>query len=69
MFDNYLTPDQKRSLIEQRLVQFAAEGYQHQLNKQVAEATGDTEAVSNADNALGIITTAIEAHEVELGKL
>lgn len=69
MFDNYITADQKRSLIMQRLQQFAAEGYQHQLNKQLAEATNNTEAVEVANAALEIINTAIATHESELATL
>ena len=75
MFDNYLTADQKRSLIEQRLTQFAAEGYQHQLNKLNAQtathltAEEQAQAIEVAEKSMDIIQQAIATHEVELGKL
>jgi hypothetical protein len=62
-----LTNDQKKSILEQRLAQFAAEAYQHTLNKQVA---GDNpEAVKAADDALAILDAAIKVHQDELAKL
>ena len=62
-----LTDDQKRSILEQRIGQFAAEAWQHTINKQVA---GDNaEAVAAADEALAILDNAIKIHQDELAKL
>lgn len=62
-----LTNDQKKSILEQRIAQFAAEAYQHTLNKSVA---GDNaEAVDAADEALAILDNAITVHQAELAKL
>jgi hypothetical protein len=62
-----LTDDQKRSILEQRIAQFASEAYQHTLNKSVA---GDNaEAVQAADDALAILENAITVHQEELAKL
>ena len=47
-----LSADQKKALIEQRVQQFAAEAYQHELNKQVAEKIGDKLSIQQADAAL-----------------
>ena len=69
MFDNYLTPDQKRDLLGQRLTQFAAEAYQHQLNRELGAATGDSQLVANSEAALATLTKAIEVHEQELTSL
>ena len=62
-----LTDEQKRSILEQRLAQFAAEAYQHTLNKEVAK--DNAEAVAAADAALAILDTAITVHQEELAKL
>jgi hypothetical protein len=62
-----LTPEQKRAILEQRLAQFAAEGYQHTLNKEVAK--DNAEAVASADAALAILDAAIQVHQDELAKL
>lgn len=62
-----LTDDQKRSILEQRLAQFAAEAYQHTLNKEVAK--DNEEAIKAADDALAVLDTAITVHQDELAKL
>jgi hypothetical protein len=62
-----LTNEQKKSILEQRIAQFASEAYQHAINKQVA---GDnSEAVQAADDALAILDNAIKIHQEELAKL
>lgn len=66
-YSSLLSTEQKRSILEQRLQQFAAEAFQHTLNKQVA---GDNaEAVAAADDALAILDNAIAVHQEELAKL
>jgi hypothetical protein len=62
-----LTNDQKRSILEQRIAQFATEAYQHELNKEVAK--DNPEAIQAADDALAILDNAITVHQEELGKL
>lgn len=66
-YSTLLTDAEKRSILEQRLKQFAAEGYQHTLNKEVAKDNPD--AVAAADEALAILDKAIEVHQEELAKL
>lgn len=62
-----LTDEQKRSILEQRIGQFAAEAWQHTINKQIA---GDNaEALEAADAALAILDNAIKIHQDELAKL
>lgn len=68
-YSSYLSDEQKRSILEQRIQQFAAEAWQHQINAQIAEAAGNTEAVEQANTALATIGDAIAVHETELGKL
>lgn len=64
-----LTSEQRRNILEQRLAQFAAEAYQHSLNKQVALATGSDESAAQADEAIAILENAIEIHQTELNSL
>jgi hypothetical protein len=66
-YSSLLTTDQKRSILEQRLAQFASEAYQHTLNKEVAK--DNAEAVQAADDALAILDNAITVHQEELAKL
>tara|TARA_R110000868_G_C10651186_1_gene744965 strand:+ start:555 stop:779 length:225 start_codon:yes stop_codon:yes gene_type:complete len=66
-YSSLLSDEQKRSILEQRIAQFASEAYQHEINKKMA---GDNaEAVANADSALAILDNAIEIHQEELAKL
>lgn len=64
-YSGLLSPEQKQALLTERIQQFAAEAYQHQLNKQIAESIGDTEAISNADAALATLETAITVYQTE----
>jgi hypothetical protein len=68
-FDTLLTVEQKRNILEQRIQQFAAEGYQINLNKQIAESTENTAGVEEAENNLVIIEQAINTYQAELGTL
>ena len=68
-FAALLTDDQKKSLIEQRIAQFAAEGYQHQLNLDAAKAVGDEPLEASSKKAIEDLSKAIEAHQEELKKL
>jgi hypothetical protein len=64
-----LSDNQKRNILEQRLAQFAAEAYQHDINKQVATASNNPDGVTSANEALAILDTAITVHLEELSKL
>lgn len=64
-YSGLLSPEQKQALLTERIQQFAAEAYQHQLNKQIAESIGDTEAITNADQALATLETAINIYQTE----
>ena len=66
-YSTLLSDDQKRSILEQRIAQFASEAYQHTLNREVAKDNAD--AIAAADNALSILENAITVHQEELAKL
>jgi hypothetical protein len=66
-YASLLTNEQKRSILEQRIAQFATEAYQHELNKEVAKDNADV--VQAADEALTILSNAITVHQEELAKL
>lgn len=68
-YSSLLTADQKKAILEQRLTQFAAEAYQHEINKQVAVAADNEDGVKAADDALAILDKAITVHQSELSKL
>jgi hypothetical protein len=68
-YSSLLTSEQKKSILEQRLTQFASEAYQHDINKKVAAASNNEEGVKAAQDALAILEGAIEVHQDELAKL
>jgi hypothetical protein len=68
-FNTLLTDEHKRDLLQQRIEQFAAEAYQHELNRQIAVSINDAEATSQAESALITLETAINVHQAELDSL
>lgn len=68
-YEELLTSDQKRQILEQRITQFASEAWQHELNKQTCQAVGDTEGMTAADNALTVLGAAIGVHQEKLAEL
>lgn len=68
-YSGLLTDEQKRSILSQRLTQFAAEAYQHEINKEVAQASSNDDGVKAANDALAILEVAITKHKSELDKL
>lgn len=68
-YSNLLSAEQKKSILEARVQQFASEAFQHQINKTVAEASNNEDGVKAADEALAILDKAIEVHQEELAKL
>lgn len=68
-YSQYLTAEQKRNLLQQRIAQFAAEAWQHELNKKTCEQINDENGVANATAALSTLETAIAVHQDELNSL
>lgn len=68
-FGSLLTDEQKAALIQQRISQFAAEAYQHTLNKVTAEKLGAEDQIANAEKNLELLESAINVHQEELAKL
>ena len=54
-YSSLLSADQKRSILEQRIAQFATEAYQHEINKKMAgdnaEAVAAAMAKKDAEHA------------------
>jgi len=65
-FSKLLTDEQKRSLLQQRIEQFASEAYQHELNRQIAEKVNDTESAALSVASLVTLETAITVHQEQL---
>jgi hypothetical protein len=68
-FSAYLTDEQKKNIIAQRIQQFAVEGYQISINRKVAEASGDEAVLAEIDKNIETLTNVIAAYQVELDAL
>lgn len=68
-YSSILTVEQKKNILSQRIGQFAAEAWQHELNKQTCVQLGDEAGIQSADNALSILEAAIGVHQTELASL
>jgi hypothetical protein len=68
-YENLLTVEQKKAIVENRLQQFAAEAYQTELNKQIQIRQNDELAADACDASLSLIESAIAVHVEELAKL
>lgn len=68
-YSQYLSAEQKRSLLQQRISQFAAEAWQHELNKRTCIEINDENGIASATAALGTLEAAIKVHEQELAEI
>lgn len=68
-FSAYLTDEQKRGLIVQRIQQFAVEGYQISINRKVAEANDDKDVLEEIDKNIATLNQVIAVYTEELNAL
>jgi hypothetical protein len=68
-FSSLLTPEQKRTLLEGRIQQFASEAYQYTLNLKTAESVGTEEQVEGIKKSIEVLESAITVHQEELAAL
>lgn len=68
-YDNLLTQEQKKAIVENRIQQFASEAYQTELNQEIQKRAGNDEVAAGYYETLALIETAIEVHTEELTKL
>lgn len=68
-FSAYLTDEQQKNIIAQRIQQFAVEGFQISINRKVAEANGDEAVLAEIDKNIETLTSVIAAYQAELDAL
>ena len=68
-YSSLLTAEQKQNILNQRISQFAAEAWQHELNKQTCTQLGDEAGVASSEAALTTLEAAIGVHQAELSAL
>lgn len=68
-YSSLLSAEQRRTLLNQRISQFAAEAWQHELNKRTCTQLGDEAGIESADRALEVLNAAIAVHQEELSQI
>ena len=68
-YSSLLTAEQKQNILNQRIAQFAAEAWQHELNKQTCTQLNDEAGVASAEQALATLEAAINVHQAELNNI
>jgi hypothetical protein len=62
-FDAYLTDEDKSILLQRKIAQFAAEGYQHELNLKLAQDTNNEELLTQSNQSIDAIKSIIAYFE------
>jgi hypothetical protein len=68
-FEDLLPEGTKRSMIEERITQLAAEGLANQLAKTEAEARNDAESIAKYEENIARIVSSIEANQAQIADL
>lgn len=68
-FNEYLSDEEKAMIIQQRIKQFASEGYQQELNRDLALKSENTEIVEQIEESIEAIKKAIEIQKELLDNL
>lgn len=68
-YSAYLTDETKRNILQQRLANFAAEAWQHELNKKAYLEAGNEQGVEQSDAAIALLSSMIASHQAELNLL
>lgn len=65
-YSEILSNEQKINILNQRIAQFAAEAWQHELNKRTCMNLNDEAGVESSTKALEVLEAAIAVHQAEL---
>ena len=68
-FISLLPIEERRTVLKQRIQQLAAEGYQHQLNKEGAQRNGKQDLILEADEKIIEISNVIQIYQRDLNAL
>jgi hypothetical protein len=68
-FISLLPLEERRTVLKQRIQQLAAEGYQHQLNKEGAQRNGKQDLILEAEQKIIEIGNVIQIYQRDLNAL
>jgi len=66
---NILSAEQKREILSARILQFARDAYQYNLNLKAAKIIGSEDQVEKIQKSLEVLEAAIGVHQEELDNL
>jgi len=68
-YDALLSAEQKQTIIENRIQQFAADMFQTELNREIHVRAGNEDAITGSDESIAFLKIAIDVHQEELAKI
>jgi hypothetical protein len=68
-YNNILTTEQKKEILNARILQFARDAYQYNLNLKAAELIASSDQVESIKKSLEVLEAAISVHQKELDEL
>jgi hypothetical protein len=68
-YSNILSTEQKREILTARVLQFARDAYQYDLNLKAAKLIGSEDQIEKIEKSLEVLEAAISVHQKELDSL
>jgi hypothetical protein len=68
-FSELLSNDQRKEVLQNRILGFTVEAYQVSLNAKIAEKVGDEEGAAQAANSLRTLEIAIQVYTEEMSTI
>jgi hypothetical protein len=68
-YNDILSTEQKKEILNARILQFARDAYQYNLNLKAAELIASSEQVESIKKSLEVLEAAISVHQKELDEL
>jgi hypothetical protein len=68
-YSDILSTEQKKEILNARILQFARDAYQYNLNLKAAELIASSDQVESIKKSLEVLEAAISVHQKELDEL
>jgi len=68
-YNDILSTEQKKEILNARILQFARDAYQYNLNLKAAELIASSDQVESIKKSLEVLEAAISVHQKELDEL
>jgi hypothetical protein len=68
-YNDILSTEQKKEILNARILQFARDAYQYNLNLKAAELIASSDQIESIKKSLEVLEAAISVHQKELDEL